>query len=1323
MGSVFGRHSRSLIAFLMVSAAGPCSFAGKEYLAKAGEPVAPNQLVVGLETGASIQQIVAAVAPHAVVSLVSSVRNTYLLSLSPGIQAAVSTLLAAQPLVQFVEPNRILHATVLPPNDRMLNEEWALTTVQAAAAWSYFPDRYLTAANPGANRVKVAILDTGVDCTHPDFMNAGGSSTDSAQGGQLDWSDSRALVATTISSPACPWQDDNGHGTHTAGTIVAATNNGAGVASLGFPLQLVVYKVLDGTGNGSESNVSSAIDDAVAAGAQAISMSFDGDGYSQAVQSAIDYAWEHNVLAITAAGNTSNTNLEYPGAANHALTVAATDSTNTRASFSTYGNWVKIAAPGVNVLSTLPTYSNTFGLNYGSLNGTSMATPHVAALAGLLFMANPGLSVAAVAQRIQQTAQTPYTGWDQYIGYGVINAAAALGGILRPATQGSLGGQVLDSINQPINGALVTAGGQSFITAIDPTTGSSDGLFRIANLSPGTYPITVSASGYSTVNLQAAVVAGADTMLTIPMGVSLGEFTGTVKLNGAPVAGAAVEAISGGLNMGAAVTDASGSYALYVPAGTYTLTASAFNDIGTTSGSHTLSGGGTVTVNLLLSSLGNLTGTVVDANGLAVAGAHIDFTSTGFSGGAVTNAAGSYTTFGIPAGTYTVTASASGYGNAVASGVSVTANTPTLVNLHFSTGISLGSGMLGYWPFDEGAGSVAHDQSGNGYDATLSATAWTAGKFDFGLSFNGAGSYGLTPAIPLTSAFSISAWANPAVTTQTSFAAIAETDQRTGLYLGVDTTGTQYKFIVNDAAGSSGTCGSSLGCAQGGAVTSGWHLVSGTYDGAAAILYVDGAMVVSDTANTPMSASLPLEIGRCSVTSAAWNGALDDLRLYNRALTALEVSSLYTLVLTPNLGLTKTADAATVAAGASIGYTLTVTNSGAGTATAATLNDVLLSGTGMEWSISPPYSGPGTCSVAGTTLSCGFGNLAAGGSASVHVTSATSASSCAAYPNTATASASNNGAVQASATTTVQCPVLGLTKTADAATVAAGAAIGYTLTVTNSGAGTATAATLSDVLPSGTGIAWGISPPYSGPGTCSIAGQALSCSFGNLAAGGMASVHVTSATSAASCAAYPNIATVSASNNGAVQASATTTVQCPSLNVQKTHQGAFTQGQPGVAYTVTVSNGSSVAPTSGSVSVAETVPAGLFLVSMAGSGWICPAGGITCARSDPLNAGATYPAITVAMNVAATAAPQVINRVTVSGGGSHSASASDPTAILPFTCAVTGDQAPSVADVQAMIGQALGDAAPVDDLNHDGVVTVADVQKVIDAVLGLGCLY
>ena len=124
-------------------------------------------------------------------------------------------------------------------------------------------------------------------------------------------------------------------------------------------------------------------------------MSLGGDGYSQSLQSAIDDAWEHNVLIVAAAGNTGDTSLEYPGAANHVLGVAATDTDNAPAGFSTYGNWVRIAAPGVNILSTLPTYGSGYGSNYGALAGTSTATPQVAALAGLLFMANPGLTAQA----------------------------------------------------------------------------------------------------------------------------------------------------------------------------------------------------------------------------------------------------------------------------------------------------------------------------------------------------------------------------------------------------------------------------------------------------------------------------------------------------------------------------------------------------------------------------------------------------------------------------------------------------------------------------------------------------------------------------------------------------------------------------------------------------------------------------------------------------------------------------------------------------------------------------------------------------------------
>jgi uncharacterized repeat protein (TIGR01451 family) len=1563
-----GRHRGVPLALLIGLAMSPCLFAGKEFLAGPGEQVAPNQLVVGLRAGADINQIVAALVPQALASPAGSHLNTYLLQLPPGIQAAASKLLAAHPLVNFVEPNHILHTTVLPPNDSLLTSQWDLTTVQAVQAWSYLPDRYLTAATAGTSRVMVALIDTGVDCTHPDFMNAGGTSTNSALGGQLSWTLSQALVVTTISSPCQPWQDDIGHGTHTGGTIAAATNNATGVASTGFPLQLIVYKVFDTSGKATDSIIATAIDDAVNAGAQVISMSLGGPGYSQALQQAMDYAWEHNVLVVAAAGNSGDNSLQYPGGGNHVLGVSATDSSNALASFSTYGNWIKIAAPGVNILSTLPTYVTPIGgTNYGYLSGTSMATPHVAAAGGLLYMLYPNLSVAEIAQRLQQTAQTPFTGWDQHIGYGVVNAGAALGGASPTATQGSLVGQVTDPFGNPITGAVVTAGSLSFTTAVDPNTGNDDGLFRLANLNPGTYSVMVTATGYSAVNMQAVVVAGADTMLTIPMGVSLGEFTGVVTHNGLGVPGAAVAATSGGLIQGTAVTGASGAYAVYLGAGTYTLTASAPNYIDTTSGSKVLTGGGTVTVNLALPALGNLIGTVTDANGLGVAGAHIDFTSTGFSGGAGSGANGSYSTFGIPAGTYTVTASASGYNNVSLSGVGVTANTSTLANFQFSTGVSLTSGLLGYWPFDEDSGAVAHDLSGNGYNAALSNTTWTAGKFNSGLSFNGSDSGAITSAIPFTSTFSVSTWANPAVTPQTAFARIAETEDAGGMSLGLDTTGAKYKFIVNAGTGSTGTCGSAYGCAEGATVTGGWHLVTGTYDGATAILYVDGAMVAADTATAPASVSLPLSMGKASGSGSLWNGVLDDMRLYSRALTGAEVSSLFsqggapnlgltktadaatvaagaaigytlavsnsggiatsatlsdslpagtgvswsispaysgpgtcsivsqtltcsfgnltsggtatvhvtsatsasscaayantatvsasnsgavpasatTTVQCPSLGLTKTADAATVAAGAAIGYTLAVSNTGAGTATSATLSDSLPAGTGVSWSISPAYSGPGTCSIVSQTLTCNFGNLAAGGTATVHVTSATSASSCAAYANTATVSASNSSAVPASATTTVQCPSLGLTKTADAATVAAGAAIGYTLAVSNTGAGTATSATLSDSLPAGTGVSWSISPAYSGPGTCSIVSQTLTCNFGNLAAGGTATVHVTSATSASSCAAYANTATVSASNSSAVPASATTTVQCPSLSltktadaatvaagaaigytlavsntgagtatsatlsdslpagtgvswsispaysgpgtcsivsqtltcnfgnlaaggtatvhvtsatsasscaayantatvsasnssavpasatttvqcpvltIRKTHTGNFTQGQPGVAYTVTVGN-SPIVPTSGAVSVTETLPAGLTLVSMAGTGWTCPGGGTVCMRSDPLGGGAFYPAITVTVNVNANAPSLVTNQVMVSGGGSASAGASDPTSVSPFTCAISGDGVTSVVDVQMIINEALGAIPGVHDLNHDGVVNVADVQKVINAALGLGCPY
>src|SRR5207245_660979 len=154
-------------------------------------------------------------------------------------------------------------------------------------------------------------------------------------------------------------------------------------------------------------------------------------------------------------------------------------------------------------------------------------------------------------------------------------------------------------------------------------------------------------------------------------------------------------------------------------------------------------------------------------------------------------------------------------------------------------------------------------------------------------------------------------------------------------------------------------------------------------------------------------------------------------------------ASASTQVKCPTVTVNKTADAATVSAGDAIGFTVTVNNaSGGGTAKSVMLSDALPGGSGINWSISPAYSGPGTCSITGTaptqTLNCSFGDLASGASASVHVMSATGTGSAGTYNNTATASASNSADKTGSASVTVNAPTLSVTKTADAATVSAG---------------------------------------------------------------------------------------------------------------------------------------------------------------------------------------------------------------------------------------------------------------------------------------------
>ena len=180
----------------------------------------------------------------------------------------------------------------------------------------------------------------------------------------------------------------------------------------------------------------------------------------------------------------------------------------------------------------------------------------------------------------------------------------------------------------------------------------------------------------------------------------------------------------------------------------------------------------------------------------------------------------------------------------------------------------------------------------------------------------------------------------------------------------------------------------------------------------------------------------------------------------------------------------------------------------------------------------------------------------------------------------------------------------------------------------------------------------------------------------------------------------------------------------PALSIAKSHTGNFMQGQTGATYQVTVGNGAGAGMTGGTVTVTETVPNGLTLKSMTGTGWSCPGGGNICTRSDSLAGGTSYLPITVTVDVATDAQSPLTNQVNVSGGGSATANTSDPTTVTAFSyspCDVNHDLSTNVADVQKVINEALGVATAANDLNHDGVVNVVDVQIVINAALGQPC--
>ncbi len=298
---------------------------------------------------------------------------------SKGNPKAVEQLLVnlrKNPNVVMAEPN-YLYTVNWTPNDPGLSQQWAWDTIGAYSYWD---------TNQGSSSVVVAVVDTGVQLNHPDL--------------------SSKIVAgyDFVSGDSIP-DDGNGHGTHVAGTIAAITNNGTGGAGTCPNCKIMPVRVLDNNGSGTLANVANGITWAADNGADAINMSLGASSGASTLENAVNYAWNQGTFLACAAGNSNTSAPSYPAYYTRCFAVAATDSNDNRASFSNYGSWVEVAAPGVNI------YSTWTGSGYNTISGTSMATPHVAGQAGLL--ASLGMSNSQIWDEIMNTAD-PISGTGTY---------------------------------------------------------------------------------------------------------------------------------------------------------------------------------------------------------------------------------------------------------------------------------------------------------------------------------------------------------------------------------------------------------------------------------------------------------------------------------------------------------------------------------------------------------------------------------------------------------------------------------------------------------------------------------------------------------------------------------------------------------------------------------------------------------------------------------------------------------------------------------------------------------------------------------------------
>jgi predicted outer membrane repeat protein len=364
----------------------------------------------------------------------SDLGRIYRIRLHPDSGESLDEVLAAyrsRPDVEYAEANPVI-SICATPNDRQYANQWALQKIHAPEAWD---------TCRGSSEVIVAVIDTGVDCNHPDLQGnlwtngaeqKGRPGVDDDDNGYVDDVHGYNFIYRS-GDPT----DEQGHGTHCAGIIGAVGNNHTDIAGVCWSARIMALRIFGADGEGTAADAVPAIYYAVANGADVISCSWGGPDVSNALRDAIAYAHEEGVVVVAAAGNNDSDVPFYPAAYPNVISVAATESDDDRRQPSNYGAWVVIAAPGSDILSLramLPV-ETIRGETVTSMSGTSMAAAYVSGACALLLAANPLLRCDEVRSILTTTADHISSGICSSNGrlnlYDALRAAIPAAGMIR----------------------------------------------------------------------------------------------------------------------------------------------------------------------------------------------------------------------------------------------------------------------------------------------------------------------------------------------------------------------------------------------------------------------------------------------------------------------------------------------------------------------------------------------------------------------------------------------------------------------------------------------------------------------------------------------------------------------------------------------------------------------------------------------------------------------------------------------------------------------------------------------------------------------------